>query len=79
MDFRRKLNAVAVGTARQIQKDIDFKIDAIGIDLGIDEENNIFIIEVNTFPGTRPFEALLENHAIPYSIYLAKNKSNKNS
>lgn len=79
LDFKRKLNAVAVGTARQIQKDIDFKIDALGIDLGIDEENNIFIIEVNAFPGTRPFEALVEKHAIPYSIYLAKNKSNKNS
>lgn len=72
-DIKANLNKVAVETAKQTQTLVTPIMDALGIDFGMNKNGDIYIIEVNAFPGTRPFEALVERQAIPYTLYLAKN------
>lgn len=67
-----ELNTLSVSVAQRVQTFVNKKIDALGIDLGITNDGKIYIFEVNAFPGTRPFEALVEKFAVPYAIYLAK-------
>lgn len=76
--IKSKLDKVAIEIAKQTQTFTPDMIDALGIDLGISENGDIYIIEINAFPGTRPFEALVERQAIPYALYLAKERTTKN-
>ncbi len=54
-------------------------IDELGIDVGIDERNKIWIFEVNWRPGCPPtfyLELDVVKNMIHYAIYIAKRKSN---
>ncbi|WP_368652308.1 YheC/YheD family protein [Ornithinibacillus sp. 4-3] len=73
---KSNLNTVTIEIAKQTQKLVTPMIDALGLDLGINQNGDIHIIEINAFPATRPFEAGVEKLAIPYALYLAKNHQN---
>lgn len=52
-------------------------IDEIGIDVGVDEQQKIWIYEVNWRPGCPPafyLELDVVRHSIQYAVYLAKNQ-----
>ncbi|MFD0711569.1 YheC/YheD family protein [Paenibacillus sp. GCM10027626] len=70
----KTLNRLGMTVAERVQSFVEPQIDALGIDLGITPEGKIYIYEVNSYPGTRPFEAFIEKHAIPYAIHLASRK-----
>jgi len=70
---KTNLNRTAIEIAKQAQTIVAPMIDALGLDFAIDENQKIYIIEINAFPGTRPFEANVERYAIPYALFLAKN------
>ncbi|WP_338029529.1 YheC/YheD family protein [Gracilibacillus alcaliphilus] len=72
-EIKIQLDKLAIQVAQQTQRLVKPKIDALGLDLAINEQGEIYIIEINAFPGTRPFEALVERQAIPYALFLAKN------
>lgn len=48
--------------------------DELGIDVGIDENRNLWIYEVNWRPGSKHREFEVAKRLIPYAIYLATNK-----
>ncbi|NGP46181.1 hypothetical protein G4V62_14935 [Bacillaceae bacterium SIJ1] len=72
--IKLNLNKLAIETAKQTQSMVEPTVDALGIDFGINEHGDIYMIEINAFPGTRPFEALVESRAIPYTLFLAKQR-----
>lgn len=71
-EIKKKLNKASLEIAKQTQTIVTPMIDALGIDFALDENGKLYIIEVNAFPGTRPFEAGVERHAMKYIIHLAK-------
>lgn len=71
--IKKDLNEITISIANRVQKYSKPKLDALGVDIGIADDGKLYIFEVNAFPGTRPFEALVENHATRYAIFLAKN------
>ncbi len=76
--IKTNLNTVAIEIAKQTQTLVTPMIDALGLDLGINKNGDIYIIEVNAFPATRPFEAVVERQAIPYTLFLANNYKKRN-
>lgn len=55
------------------QKGYDnYLIDALGIDIGIDENNKFWIFEVNSYPGSTFFELESQLVAMSYARYLAE-------
>ena len=38
------------------QKGYDYELDALGLDIGIDENGKLWLFEVNSFPGCTMFE-----------------------
>lgn len=52
-----------------------YPLDALGIDVGIGADGNLYIYEVNSLPGTRYVEFQAEYLAIQYCDHLARQKS----
>lgn len=74
-DAKEAYEAITV-TAMQMTKDVDrlydYALDELGIDLTIDENNQIWMHEVNTGPWTGHYEDVRATKIISYSRYLAK-------
>ncbi|MDZ5711403.1 YheC/YheD family protein [Jeotgalibacillus haloalkalitolerans] len=66
----KKLKENAIRVAEQTEAILGFKIDALGLDICLTSEGDYYLYEVNAFPGTRPFEALVEKFAVPYALSL---------
>lgn len=49
----------------------DFHIDALGLDIGIDQDGKPWLFEVNSFPGCTMFEVEAQLVAMKYAKYLA--------
>lgn len=65
-----KINEIAKKLPDLFQQFYTKEIDALGIDLGVDKEGNVWIFEINSFPGTKFFyleEAIIR---IGYLKYL---------
>lgn len=52
------------------------EIDALGIDLGVDERGNVWLFEINSFPGSKYFEFERARVRIDYLIFLMNNFRN---
>jgi len=55
-------------------KKYDFEIDALGLDIGIDNNGKLWLFEVNSFPGCTMFEIEAQQVAMKYAKYLAGKK-----
>ncbi|MCM3439702.1 YheC/YheD family protein [Metabacillus halosaccharovorans] len=54
-----------------------YDFDELGIDVGIDSHQKLWIFEVNWRPGAKHREFEVAKQLIPYAKYLANNKKNK--
>ncbi|QTK08150.1 YheC/YheD family protein [Staphylococcus haemolyticus] len=59
------------------QKVYDYELDALGLDIGIDENGKLWLFEVNSFPGCTMFELEAQEVAMKYAKYLALQEENK--
>ncbi|TCM59596.1 YheC/D-like protein [Acinetobacter calcoaceticus] len=50
--IRTELRNLAINLPKDFQKNYSYTLDALGIDVGIDSENNLKIFEINTYPGS---------------------------
>ncbi|HEY2421187.1 MAG TPA: YheC/YheD family protein [Neobacillus sp.] len=80
-NIKRTLEHFALALARHLDElqmlEYQEVIDEIGIDIGLDKENKIWIYEVNWRPGCPPafyLEMDVVMNTIRYSMYLAKNQ-----
>ncbi|MCE7792383.1 YheC/YheD family protein [Salipaludibacillus sp. CUR1] len=76
-DFERvKASLVEVATyfPERLQKHFDFEIDAIGIDIGIDQSGKLWFFEVNTSPGPKFYETEIGEAKAQHYEYIIKNK-----
>ncbi|EPF79741.1 YheC/YheD family protein [Acinetobacter rudis] len=69
-DVLRKLNELTNHLPTQFQQFYSQDIDALGIDLGGDADGNLWIFEINSFPGTQFFELDEAIIRIEYLKYL---------
>lgn len=73
--YREKIKKSCIEVAEAVQKEFSFEIDALGLDYALTEEGDLYLYEVNTFPGTRPYDALVQFHAVQFAMYLYNKKS----
>lgn len=66
----KNLNQITSELPKIFQKFYEKDIDALGIDLGADEHGNLWIFEINSFPGTKFFELEEAVIRINYLKYL---------
>ncbi|MGE5544211.1 MAG: YheC/YheD family protein [Bacillota bacterium] len=79
--LRSKLKKFALGLARHLDEihaeKFDTRLDELGIDVGIDENEHIWLYEVNWRPGSPPLlylELDVVKNALEYAVYLARLK-----
>lgn len=61
------------------QQGYDYQLDALGLDLGIDEDGKLWLFEVNSFPGCTMFELEAQEVAMKYAKYLALQQENQST
>jgi len=78
-EFIPKLEEFALGLANHLdnihEKTFNESLDELGIDIGIDENERIWLYEVNWRPGSPPtfyLELDVVKNALLYAVYLAK-------
>ena len=79
-DMKRYLEVFAVQFSTHFDSLYDEPLDELGIDVGIDQNNKIWIYEVNWRPGTPILfylEADVAKRMIQYATYLAKEAKKK--
>jgi hypothetical protein len=79
-DMKRYLEVFAVQFSTHFDSLYDEPLDELGIDVGIDQNNKIWIYEVNWRPGTPILfylEADVAKRMIKYATYLAKEAKKK--
>ncbi len=54
--IKKQLNEITTTFPEHFQKLYDFEIDAVGIDIGIDENGKLWFFEANTSPGPHYYE-----------------------
>ena len=73
--IKKLLYRFGVELSRHLDEIDEVAYDELGIDIGLDEHNKIWIFEVNWKPGEPPFEShtndIIKN-AVRYAVYLAK-------
>jgi len=72
----KELNKLANDFPTYFQLAYDYDIDALGIDIGIDENRKLWMFEVNSFPGSTFFELESQIVAMGYARHLAKKQNN---
>lgn len=77
--IRKKLEKFALDFANHFDSLYPYKFDEIGIDVGLDENRDIWIYEVNWRPGHVFIEVQTAKRAIEYAIYLGKQKRMSNN
>lgn len=75
--FTDKLKALNTQIVKEYQGNFKFLIDALGIDYVIDENNHIYIVEINGFPGMRPESGKAVYNMIRFAEHLYKQKQRK--
>lgn len=73
LDIERKLTKLGREFPVYFQKAYENDIDALGIDIGIDEDGKLWLFEVNSFPGSTFFELEAQITAMSYAKYVALN------
>jgi glutathione synthase/RimK-type ligase-like ATP-grasp enzyme len=59
------------------QKGYNYNIDALGIDIGIDDNCKLWLFEVNSYPGSTFFELESQIVAMGYAKYLAQQEKQR--
>lgn len=72
--IKQQLDNLAKEFPVYFQKAYTKPVDAIGLDLGIDKKGEIWLFEVNSYPGSTSFELESQTEAMSYAKYLAQNK-----
>ncbi|MFB5190137.1 YheC/YheD family endospore coat-associated protein [Alicyclobacillus fastidiosus] len=75
--MRRTLEQFGVGLAEHLEVVSGQAYDELGIDVGLDERNRIWLFEVNWRPGPPPIwylELDVARNAIGYAMYLAESR-----
>lgn len=72
--IRRRLSEFALGFAEHFESQYEYFFDEIGIDVGLDDHEHIWIYEVNSRPGQSFLEGQTARRAIQYAVYIAKRK-----
>lgn len=70
--YMKRVQDSCIEVAKAVQNEFDFEIDALGLDYCLTEKGELFLYEVNAFPGSRPHDALVEFHAVQFAMYLYK-------
>lgn len=68
-----ELKAFATLFPERFQRGYDKPLDALGIDIGVDSSGELWMFEVNSFPGSTGFEEESQSVAMAYAKYLAEN------
>ena len=74
--YMKRVQDSCIEVAKAVQNEFDFEIDALGLDYCLTEKGELFLYEVNAFPGSRPHDALVEFHAVQFAMYLYKKNKN---
>ncbi|PIC99236.1 YheC/YheD family protein [Sporosarcina sp. P29] len=76
-NMRQTLEKFAERFTNEFESTFDVKFDELGIDIGVDENNKLWIFEVNWRPGNEEFVFDIAKNHIPYAVYIAnQNKTN---
>src|SRR5699024_11172741 len=71
--YHKKIRQLAIDLTWHLDKLHGFVLDAIGLDLAIDENGRFRLHEVNNSPQSTYHETERATNTIAYAIYLAKN------
>ncbi|MGM0876094.1 MAG: YheC/YheD family protein [Bacillota bacterium] len=74
-NIKRLLEHFALSFSNHFESLYDNDFDELGIDIGIDENQKLWIYEVNWRPGSKHREFEVAKKLIPYAVFLA-NKNN---
>lgn len=69
--LRDQLRILAREFPLYFQQDYNERIDALGLDIGVDENGEIWLFEVNSYPGSTSFELNAQIAAMNYAKFLA--------
>ncbi|GHH99559.1 YheC/YheD family endospore coat-associated protein [Neobacillus kokaensis] len=75
--MKRKLEEFALSFAAHLDTLYENPFDELGIDVGVDQEQKLWLFEVNWRPGAKNREFQVAMLLIPYCGFLAKQKGNK--
>jgi len=73
-NVKDKLKELSKTFPPYFQEFYDSQLDALGIDLGIDSNGNLWLFEVNVFPGATYFRVEDAEKRVEYYMYCAENK-----
>ena len=71
---KKKLIYFSLNFIKHFESLYKHKFDELGLDIGLDEKQKIWLYEVNWRPGHNYVEAITAKNAIDYAIHLGKNK-----
>ncbi|PID21073.1 alpha-L-glutamate ligase [Sporosarcina sp. P3] len=75
-NMRQTLEKFADRFTNEFESTFNVKFDELGIDIGVDENNKLWIFEVNWRPGNDEIVFEVAKNLLPYAVYVAKqNKS----
>ncbi|PIC95359.1 alpha-L-glutamate ligase [Sporosarcina sp. P26b] len=72
MNMKKTLEEFAEHFTNEFESTYDVEFDELGIDIGVDENNKLWIFEVNWRPGCVDFILAIAKNHIPYAMYVAK-------
>ena len=76
--IKEKIEEFALKFAYTFEEQYPYYFDELGIDIGFDQDKNIWVYEVNFRPGHVFIEVATAKNAIQYAIYLAKKRRKEN-
>lgn len=77
LNVLKKINRVTKDLPNLFQQFYEKEIDSLGIDLGVDNNGNLWIFEINSFPGTKFFELEEAIIRVNYLKYLHNREKKK--
>ncbi|SER98605.1 YheC/YheD family protein [Salisediminibacterium halotolerans] len=76
---KEKLVEISTTFPDKLQKHFSFEIDALGIDIGLDETGKPWFFEVNTSPGPKFYESEIGEAKAQHYEYIIKTKLEKST
>lgn len=70
-NMRQTLEKFADRFTNEFESTFDVEFDELGIDIGVDENNKLWIFEVNWRPGNDELAFTIARNLLPYAVYVA--------
>ncbi|PIC79175.1 alpha-L-glutamate ligase [Sporosarcina sp. P18a] len=70
-NMRQTLEKFADRFTNEFESTYDIEFDELGIDIGVDENNKLWIFEVNWRPGNEELAFTIAKNLVPYAVYVA--------